>query len=118
MWRWGSLLVIVGCTGSNDDVGADETDDIVVTKTDTDIGPCTNVWNRPVVVDEAADLEALSGVCEITGDLSVRMPALTDLTGLESLQVVGGGLFIEGNSALTNLDGLSHQTEEPSAQVT
>ncbi len=111
MCRWGILLVIVGCTDSENDVDADESDDVVATKLDTDAtadtGPCTTVWNRPVAVDEVADIAALSGVCEITGSLSI-LPPITDLTGLESLQVVGGDVGFGGR--LTNLDGLSGLT--------
>jgi len=57
-------------------------------------------------VHSAASLESLSDCAEITGDLHVVSTGLTDLAGLESLERVGGDMFIEFNSSLVSLNGL------------
>jgi len=57
-------------------------------------------------IGDAADIEALAGICEIEGSLDIVGTDLQNLGGLESLTALGG-LNIQNNAALTNLDGLS-----------
>ncbi len=57
------------------------------------------------VTHQIADL---AGITCITGDLYVNDTGLTDLTGLETLQMVGGYVYIDVNSSLTSLDGLEN----------
>ncbi len=52
------------------------------------------------------DIAALSGCTEITGDLLIQNTALTDLSELSLLSIVGGSLIIDSNYSLTSLDGL------------
>ncbi len=51
------------------------------------------------------DILDLSGIETITGDLFINSPGLTSLVGLESLKIVGGNLYIQGNNGLTRLSG-------------
>ena len=60
--------------------------------------------------DTTADLTALAGCQEVTGDLDVTGTTLTDLAGLSSIITVGGRLFIWNNAALTQVDGLADLT--------
>ena len=54
------------------------------------------------------DINELSGVTCVTGDLNVYDTTLSDLGGLETLQMVGGTLFIIDNPNLTSLSGLDN----------
>ena len=58
--------------------------------------------------DTEADLEAVAGCGEITGDLGFEWTVLTNLDSLSNLTAVGGDLYIGDNIALTNVDGLSN----------
>lgn len=70
-----------------------------------EIGPTTDdeavgvVRDGTVVVAEAADLRALAGVAEITGDLRIERTALATVA-LPDLRQIGGSLVIWENDAL------------------
>jgi hypothetical protein len=53
-------------------------------------------------------LDSISGYVEVTGDLSVLLSPLEDLTGLECLTLVGGELVVLNNNSLTSLEGLNN----------
>lgn len=59
-------------------------------------------------VDTAADLQALGNAWCVTGNVSIKKTALTDLTGLSGLVAVGGTLSLEDNTALTSLHGFEN----------
>src|SRR5690606_34312116 len=48
---------------------------------------------------------------EVSGELTIQGANITDLTPLSNIQSIGGYLFINNNSQLTNLDGLSNLTQ-------
>mgnify|MGYP001357193974 CR=1 FL=1 len=56
-------------------------------------------------INNNLDIALISGVTEITGDLTVG-ENVTTLVGLESLISIGGRLLIANNRLITNLDGL------------
>jgi hypothetical protein len=62
-----------------------------------------------IYLGSQADVDkfALIGCNEIGGNLTIRGSDITNLSGLSGLTSVDGGLYIEDNDALTNLDGLS-----------
>jgi hypothetical protein len=66
--------------------------------------------NGDVTVASGATLTDLSGLdslISISGNLSIETTQLTSLHGLEQLATVGGRIWIERNMALTSLAGLS-----------
>ncbi|MGB2129476.1 MAG: hypothetical protein ACPHXR_08375 [Flavicella sp.] len=72
--------------------------------------------NSPVVLnidiylssdDELADFTALN-VNEVEGDLHIESMSITDLSDLESLEKVGGDLFIGFNENLVSVKGLDN----------
>jgi hypothetical protein len=71
---------------------------------------CDPVFAGSYAIVNYYDLNAFSGITEITGNLSIDNSALTNLTGLEALTSVGGYLRIKSNYALTSLNGLSNLT--------
>ncbi len=89
-------------TDSDADADADSDTD---TDTDTDC-----VHQGDVNITSDADVAALAGVCEVTGNFTAQSSTATDFDGLESLTTIRGWLFVYGNSELTNLDGLSGLT--------
>ena len=58
--------------------------------------------------DTQADLAALGGAWCVTGDITVKNTALTNVAGLSSLLAVAGTISVEDNASLTNLDGLQN----------
>ena len=58
--------------------------------------------------DTQADVAALNGAWCVTGDLSVKKTALTELTGLGSVIAVSSNISIEDNPSLLGLQGLSN----------
>jgi Putative metal-binding motif/Receptor L domain len=62
------------------------------------------------VISDGRDILDLEGIELITGDLIITSTLLSSLVGLESLRVIGGNLYIQGNSNLVRLSGsaLSH----------
>lgn len=67
------------------------------------------VYNGSLTLGSQAAVDAFS-YTEITENLTISGSDITNLNGLSSLAVVGGGLKISGNDLLTNLDGLSGLT--------
>ncbi|MFQ5536470.1 MAG: Ig-like domain-containing protein [Gemmatimonadota bacterium] len=65
-------------------------------------------WIGDFVVSGPADLATFAGGSygKITGSLFVESTALTDLTGLESLLEVGGGVFVRFNANLSDVSAL------------
>ncbi|WP_159470169.1 T9SS type A sorting domain-containing protein [Dyadobacter sp. 3J3] len=77
-------------------------------------GSCTNlVVNGDLTItgSDISSLLPLAGLKEVTGYMSIEdAEELTALTGLESLEVVGDGLFIAGNDKLVSLAALAKLT--------
>ncbi len=67
------------------------------------------VWEGDYVINGPADIDAISGYVEVTGNLIVNSN-LISLSGLENLTTVGGVLGIQNNVALTSLSGLENLT--------
>ena len=63
----------------------------------------SGIYNGSLVISTAADLQTLSTVTEIDGDLTINSTQLANLTGLNNLTHITGSLSIYNNSALTNL---------------
>ena len=61
-------------------------------------------------VSDAAGIAAISVCNEITGNLTIDSETLTNLSGLENLQTVGGNLYIRDNTSLVSLTGLNNLT--------
>jgi hypothetical protein len=73
-------------------------------------GPCgTRIYNGDLTLYSQAEVKAFH-YSEVTGSLTISGADIEDLTPLLSLKKVGGGLYIEGNDVLTNLDGLQNLT--------
>ena len=129
------LFFLVACSGADPvdsgsdsgdttDSGAEDTDtedtdtedtDTEDTDTeDTDTGPvpCINIVTGDVTLTDAAGIAALADVCEITGILTASdlSASVTDLTGLETLEKVGG-FVMTSNSGIVDIDALSNVTE-------
>ena len=70
-------------------------------------------WEGDYLISNNDDKIALSGYTRITGNLIIESDenqSFTDLTGLESLTTVCGGLKIASNDNLTSLIGLENLT--------
>lgn len=130
---WVVALVFVAC-GDDDSLSAEDagfdsststdtdvdTDTDADTDTDTDSGTDVDTDTGSMVCDEgawegdhdvenAADIEAIAGYTEVTGELRIIGTSLTGLAGLECLNAVGERLWIDDNDSLTsNLDGLDN----------
>ncbi|HEX6245977.1 MAG TPA: hypothetical protein VFZ61_33860, partial [Polyangiales bacterium] len=68
---------------------------------------CKVVRAGNVVVTNAAELESLRGVTDITGSLTIKAPFVTTLEPLKQLINVGTSLLIEGSNALLDFEGLA-----------
>ncbi len=70
--------------------------------------PLGRIIDGNVTVESAGGLHKLDGVARITGDLVVQESAARsmDFLALKSLVELGGRLVIEGNAAVSVLDGL------------
>jgi hypothetical protein len=68
---------------------------------------CKMVRSGNVLVTNAAELESLRGITEITGSLTIKAPYVTTLEPLKRLISVGSYLTIEGSNALVDFKGLS-----------
>lgn len=58
--------------------------------------------------DTAGDIAALGGAWCVTGNITVKNSALTDVVGFSSLLAVAGTISVEDNSSLTSLHGLEN----------
>lgn len=68
---------------------------------------CKVVREGDVLVTNRAELEALSGVTDIPGSLTITTAYVTDLSPLSSLIHVGGELALVDNGELASLAGFS-----------
>ena len=64
---------------------------------------------KNVILETQEEVNAFAGT-SIEGDLTIEGSDISDLAPLSTLTSVSGDLFIQYNSALTNLDGLSNIT--------
>ena len=81
---------------------------------------CTDLQGTVTISGpDISDLNGLSQVTSVSGDLQVGMynyfsgngnPLLKDLSGLESLNFIGGNLWINNNDSLKSLAGLENLT--------
>lgn len=85
---------------------------------------CDEQWScivgpsvRGAVVANASDLDALRGVRCIYGTLEIRDTELTDLEGLEMLEVVCGSVAIVDNPALVTTRGLDALAAAPAITI-
>lgn len=73
-------------------------------------GSCTDEGGRsregPLVLAGPPDVEALTGVAVIDGDLTITGPEITTLAFLSDLRCVRGRLAVEDTTALRTLEGL------------
>ena len=102
---WTAAFVIAGCSDGSSGGG-----DGGATDTDTDTGPieCNlDTYNGNLIINTQSDVATLAGYTSILGNLSIYCPSCTDLSELICLTSVGEDLWIEGNTALNNLYGLS-----------
>jgi hypothetical protein len=100
---------------SDTDTDADtdtDTDTDSDTDADTDTEPPVDcgsvVHDGDVSIAVPADIDALAGVTQITGELRVENAALTSLDGLESLRCVEGDVVVQFDSSLASLAGLEN----------
>ncbi len=70
---------------------------------------CKPFWGD-YIINDTEDLDALAGYTHIMGNLIIRdangIDELENLSGLETLEYVGGDLQIHNNFGLFNLEGL------------
>ena len=64
---------------------------------------CDPVLNGGYVLRYEEEFSAMAGITEVTGKLSIVVPNLTSLAGLENITRISGNLRIEGNDSLTSL---------------
>ncbi|TVQ08147.1 MAG: PKD domain-containing protein [Balneolaceae bacterium] len=67
-----------------------------------------NSLNQNVFVNTQTQLDALQGICMINGNLTISGSSFIDLTGLDSLRTVTGGIGITSNPDLISLKGLDN----------
>lgn len=75
------------------------------------------VIDGSVILGETHQMSDLEGVWCITDTFGINYTSLTDLTGLESLAVVGRFVRITGNPALTSLHGLENLQSAESMEI-
>jgi hypothetical protein len=71
-------------------------------------GPDTSVWKGNYTIETIDDLKVVSGYTTITGYLEIKNTSLVNLDGLECLNKIDGGMDIEHNRLLTNIEGLKN----------
>lgn len=72
----------------------------------------TQVFNGPLTLSTQSEIDAFN-FTEVTGQLTISESSsgeIQNLNGLNTLMSVGGGLLIDGNTALTSLNGLNNLT--------
>lgn len=67
---------------------------------------CAVVRSGDVLITNAAELESLRGVTDVTGNLTIKAPFIGSLEPLRALVSVGKNLIIEGSNTLVDLKGL------------
>src|SRR5690606_13783551 len=60
--------------------------------------------------NDITNLDGLSYITDIVGNLTIEFTQLTDLDDLPALQSIGGSLTIKDNASLTNINALSDIT--------
>jgi len=70
--------------------------------------PCAGIMEGDYEIQNTADLLALAGYVQVTGDLSVESTGLGSLDGLGCLTDVAGDLSVEGNAVLDDITGLAN----------
>ena len=91
-------------TISNNDTSTSSPQDII----DYCNNPC--VYQGDLNLKTQADVDAFT-YCEVTGNLAIGGPDINDLSNLSTLTKVIGDVSIVGNSSLTNLSGLNNLTQ-------
>ena len=76
---------------------------------ETDTCPAL-MYAGSVSINDSADILALAGVTQITGDLTIGGSSLTDLSGLECLNQVDGYVRIYNSYSIETLAGLEALT--------
>ena len=87
-----------------------DTDVDTDTRPDTSTNPpdCSDgVADRDYTITSTEHIAALSGCTRVTGDLTISIPDLGTLTGLEQIVEVGGTLLLVRNPELESVPGLS-----------
>ena len=67
-------------------------------------------YSGDFTIGTQSEVATLAGYTSISGGLEINCPSCTDLSELVCLTSVGGLLYMEWNTALPNLDGLSGLT--------
>jgi hypothetical protein len=78
---------------------------------------CKIVRSGNVLVTNQAELEALAGVTDITGSLTITTRYVPNLSPLSSLVHVQGQLLVKDNGALTSLSGLGRLNSAGSVEI-
>ena len=73
--------------------------------------PCIGVIEGDVILASSLDVEAVAGVCTITGSLTISGRDLTTVALLAGLQRVDGDLTVTGTQSLVALVGLDDLAE-------
>lgn len=99
-----------GCVECTDNAHCESTEFCNASNTcETDTCP-TLMYAGSVWINDSADILGLAGVTRITGDLAIDGSMLTDLTGLECLELVDGSVRIYNSYSLESLAGLEALT--------
>jgi hypothetical protein len=72
-------------------------------ETGTGTAGCNKVFEDDHYIDNTADIDALAGTCEVTGDLVVYTSSLTSLS-LPQITEIGGALSVLHNDTLTSFE--------------
>jgi PKD repeat protein len=81
------------------------------------IGGTTMFSNNPqtrsgnILISSLSQMESMSGICMVNGNLTIGNYMQSDLAGLESLKMITGNLRIESIPSLTSLSGLEQLVE-------
>jgi hypothetical protein len=96
-------------------IGYDLDDDGVLdpAEIDTQLHECFSSVVRagPITVSNQAQLDDLSGVTEISSNLTITAPHVRSLEALATLTRIGGNLSITNNGELASLSGLDNLNE-------
>lgn len=74
-------------------------------------GDCDHVLGTLYITGSVTNLKGLSGIKKIDGKFTIFKSTLTNLSGMESLEFVGGSMALGNNDALTNIDALKSLKE-------
>lgn len=72
---------------------------------------CDHILGTLYITGNVTNLKALSTVKKIDGKLTIFKTTLTNLSGIDGLEYVGGALSIGSNEVLTNIDALKSVKE-------